>query len=154
MKQATLHIGTDQFGQSAAGLVYGGLHIQLDERRFPDLGWTDFIVVVLAWWCRALARVLEGEGRPVEVRFMEGPYLAMVGPASDQTLRLELVEAGKSRRVLCEADVLRDPLVKSVLASAESTIVECRKRGWWSKDADELVDALAALKRKGVRLMN
>jgi len=85
---------------------------------------------------------------------MEGPYLAMVGPASDQTLRLELVEAGKSRRVLCEADVLRDPLVKSVLASAESTIVECRKRGWWSKDADELVDALAALKRKGVRLMN
>jgi hypothetical protein len=83
---------------------------------------------------------------------MEGPYLAMIGPAGGQTLRLELVKAGKSRRVLCEADVLSDPLVKSVVASAESTIMECRKRDWWSKDADELVDALATLKRKGLRL--
>lgn len=154
MKDATIHVGTERLGQTAAGLVYGGLHIQLDERRFPDLGWTDFVVVVLAWWCRALARVLEGEQSPVEVRFMEGPYLVMIGPMSGQTLRLELVEAGKNRRVLCEADVLSDPLVKSVLASAESTIAECRKRDWWSKDADELVDALAVLKRKGVRSMN
>lgn len=154
MKQATLHIGTDRFGQSTAGLVYGGLHIQLDEQRFPDLGWTDFVVVVLAWWCRALATVLEGEETPIEVRFMEGPYLAMIGPASGETLRLELVEAGKSRRVVCEGDVLSDPLVRSALASAESTIVECRKRNWWSKDADELVDAIATLKRKRVRSMN
>lgn len=154
MKQATIHIGTDRFGQSAAGLVYGGLHIQLGERRFPDLGWTDFVVVVLSWWCRALARVLEGEGNPVEVRFMEGPYLVVIGPASGQAFHLELVEAGKSRRILCETDVLIDPLVKSVVASAELTIVECRNRDWWSNDADELVDALAALKRKGVRLMN
>lgn len=154
MKQARLRIGTERFGQSAAGLVYGGLHIQLGEQEFPDLSWTDFVVVVLAWWCRALARVLEGEGSPVEVRFMEGPYLAMIGPAKDQTLHLELIEAGKSRRVLSEADVLSDPLVESAIQSAELTIVECRKRDWWSKDADELVDALATLKRKGVRLMN
>jgi hypothetical protein len=154
MKRATVHIGTDRFGQSAAGLVYGGLYIQLDEQNFPDLGWTDFVVVVLAWWCRALTRVLEGEGSPIEVRFMEGPYLAVIGPASGETLRLALVEAGKSRRIFCEGEVLSDPLVKSVLASAELTIVECRKRDWWSKDADELVDALATLKRKDVRLMN
>ncbi len=154
MKQATIQIGTDRFGQSATGLVYGGLHIQLDDRKFPDLGWTDFVVVVLAWWCRALARVLDGERSPIEVRFMEGPFLAVLGPASSQTLRLELVEAGKSRRVICVADVLSDPLINSVLASAESAIAECRKRDWWSKDADELVDALASLKRKGVRLMD
>jgi hypothetical protein len=85
---------------------------------------------------------------------MEGPYLVVIGPASGQAFHLELVEAGKSRRILCETDVLIDPLVKSVVASAELTIVECRNRDWWSNDADELVDALAALKRKGVRLMN
>jgi hypothetical protein len=154
MKQATIHIGTDRLGKSAAGLVHGGLHIQLDEQRFPDLAWTDFVVVVLAWWCRALERILEGEGNPVEVRFMEGPYLATIGPLNGNSLRLGLVEAGLRPRVLREADVLTDPLVNSVVDAAALAVAECRKRDWWSKDADELVDSLAALKRTSLRMRN
>jgi len=151
MKQAMLHIGTERLRQSSNGLVYGGLHIQLDEQRFPHLAWTDPVVVTLAWWCRALARVLQGEREPVEVRFFEGPYLAIVGPMNGNALHLELVEDGQGRHVLREADVLTDPLVGSVVDAAALAIAESRKRHWWSKDADELVDALAALRRAGLR---
>lgn len=154
MKHATMNFGTDKFGRSAAGLVYGGLHVRIDEQRFPHPGWTDFVVVVLAWWCRALTKVIEGQRHPVEARFMEGPYLAMVGPLNGDSLRLELVEAGMKRRVLYEADVLSEPLINSVIAAAEAAISECRNRDWWSKDTDELMDAVSALKRKGMRSVN
>jgi len=145
-----MNLSRSGFAQSVAGLVYGGPHIQLDEQRFPNLGWTDLIVVVLAWWCRALARTLEGEREPIEVRFMEGPYLAMIGPANGDAMHLELVEAGLVRRVHGEADVLSELLITSVLIAAATAVAECKRRDWWSMDADELVDAMTALKRKHI----
>jgi hypothetical protein len=154
MKHAVIELSSERFGRSEAGLVYGGLHLKVDEQRFPDSRWTDFVVVLLAWWCRALARVIEGAREPVEVRFMEGPYVVMIGPMHGHSVRLKLVDAGLKRRVRYEADVLIDPLVESLLAAAGKLVVECRTRDWWSKDADELVDAMAVLKRASIRIVN
>src|SRR5689334_14488413 len=102
MTQATLVLSDDGFGRSAAGLVYGGLCVQVGELQFPDSRWTDLVVVVLAWWCRALSRLLSGEREPVEVRFMEGPYLAEIGPIRARSIRLRLIEAGLHRRIRLE----------------------------------------------------
>ncbi len=73
MTQATIVIANDRFGRSDAGLVYGGLFIQLDELRFPDARWSDFVVVILAWWCRALSRLLTEIGRQSKYDLWRGP---------------------------------------------------------------------------------
>lgn len=154
MKQATLILADDGFGRSAAGLVYGGLRVQVGEFQFPDLRWTDFVVVVLAWWCRAMSRLLAGEQGPIEVRFMEGPYLAEIGPKNAQSTHVKLIEAGLRRRLCFEAEVPVHILIDSVLSAAARALAECKARGWWSEDADELADAMQALQREKSRTVN
>lgn len=148
MSEATIHLAEDGFGQSAAGVVYGKLTLNVDGLHFPDPRWSDFVVVVLRWWCAALVRLLRTESGPIEVRFMEGPYLAELGPLQGRSLRLVLIEAGLKRCVLCQSDVEVGPLVKSVLSAAERTLAECRKRDWWSKDADELAEMRQQLQQE------
>ena len=154
MKNATINLGRNEFGQTEGGLVYGGLHVQIEDVRFPDARWTDFVVVVLAWWCRALARVLEGEKGPVKVRFMEGPYLVNVGPMAEDSIRLELVEAGLKPYIRYDGDVSSSHLIESLLSAAVSTLSECKAHSWWSSDADELAEAMSTLRRKSGRTVN
>ena len=154
MIEATISVSNDGFGRSAAGLVYSGLYVQVGEQTFPNARWTDFVVIVLAWWCRALARLLAGETGPIEVRFMEGPYLVEIGPTSDGAVHLRLLEAGLKGRVQYQADVSSDPLIDSVLSASERTLAQCEERGWWSSDADELTDAMKALHGRRLKLVN
>jgi hypothetical protein len=122
--------------------------LQVDDFHFPDPKWSDFVVVLLAWWCAALARIFRGESAPIEVRFMEGPYLAELGPLDGGVLQLTLVEAGLKRYVLGRSDVELGPLVESVISAAERTLSECRKRNWWSRDANELAESMRQLQRE------
>ena len=154
MTQATIVLANDGFGRSDAGLVYCGLFIQLDELQFPDARWTDFAVVVLAWWCRALSRLLAGERSAIEVRFMEGPYFVEVGPTSGHFIHLELIESGLNRRVLRRAEVPYDALVDSLLLAAARVLAECKARDWRDGDTDELADAMGALKQERLRTIN
>jgi hypothetical protein len=154
MTEATLVLANDGFGRSAAGLVYGGLYLQIDQFQFPNPRWTDFVVVVLAWWCRALSRLLAGESAPVEVRFMEGPYLAEIASENMERVHLKLVDAGLNRRVRLEVQVSADVLIDSVLAAATRALAECKVRGWWSHDASELADAIKALQRETLKTKN
>jgi len=154
MTQATINLAKGELARSAAGLVYGGLFVQIDEIQFPNSQWTDFVVIVLAWWCRGLSQLLGGEREQIEVRFMEGPYLAEIGPRTGPLLHLALIEAGLSRRIRREADVATDELVDSVLSAAMRVLAECKTRSWWSDDADDLADAARGLQREKLRLIN
>ncbi len=148
MTQATMNLSGNRFGKSAAGLVYAGLCLQVDDFQFPDPQWTDFVVVVLAWWCGALSRLLGGERGPIEVRFMEGPFLVELGPVDQELVHLVLVEAGLKRRICLDAEVDARPLIRSVLSATEKTLAECRSRNWWSDDADKLSAASNALRQR------
>ena len=134
------------FGRSAAGLVYAELSLHVDELRFPHPQWSDFVVVVLTWWCDALHRLLAGEQAPIEVPFMEGPYLAEIGPIEQELVRLVLVEDRMDREVCWETDVDAGALIR-VLSAAQRTLAECRTRSWWSVDADRLQAAKDALRQ-------
>lgn len=142
-----MNLSGSGFGRSAAGLVYAELCLHLGEVQFPEPRWTDFVVVVLTWWCEALRRLLAGEREPIEVRFMEGPYLVEIGPTDHGLVHLVLVEARLKRIIRCEADVDARAFIRSVLSATDRTIAECRTRGWWSDDADKLVDARDAMRK-------
>lgn len=141
-----IRIGDGEFGRSAAGLVYGGISLVVGETTFPDLRWTDFVVVVLTWWCRALQRILRGDPEPIEVRFMEGPYLVELQLTRPGFVQIALVEAGLRRRVNTQVEVEIAPLVESLLGASDRTLLECRNRSWWSPDADELLKEVVELK--------
>ena len=151
MKEAKLILDREDFSRSKSGHVHGRLFVQFEELQFPDASWNDFIVVVLGWWCRACCRLLAGEEESLEVPFMDGPYRVHLGPHSGQLIHLELIEDRSSRRVWCQAEVSIGVLFDSVVAAAESAVLECQTRGWSSRDADELADALKSLHRARLR---
>jgi hypothetical protein len=147
MTQAMMNLSGRRFGRSAAGLVYAELSLQVGELQLPDSRWTDFVVVVLTWWREALHRLLAGEREPIEVRFMEGPYLVDIGPIDQDRVHLVLVEAQLKRKICREAEVDARALIRSVLSAADKTLAECRMRGWWSDDADKLVAASSSVRQ-------
>jgi hypothetical protein len=138
MTQATIEARGRRFGQAGSGLVWAEITLQVDGEYFPDPEWTDFIVVVLGWWCGALVEILRGAQGPIDVHFMEGPYLAELRQLSGQSLRLTLVEDAVTRRVVREDDVDLAPLVQSVLSAADQILTECEQREWWSADETNL----------------
>jgi hypothetical protein len=154
MTVATLQLVVEKFGRSDAGLVYGEVSLEVDGFSFPDPKWSDFVVVVLKWWCDALTRILRGDSGLIEVRFMEGPYLAELAAVNERALQLALIEAGLQRRILSRTVVETAPLVESVLFAAQRTLDECRNRGWLSRDADELAEARRQLQREGSAKLN
>jgi hypothetical protein len=152
MTGASLNLSGEGFGRSAAGVVYAELSLHVGELKFPHPQWSDFVVVVLTWWCDALRRLLEGEHGPIKVSFMEGPYSAEIGPVEQNLVHLVLARdvfvKNQVRRDIClETDVNTRALIRSVLSAAERTLRECTTRGWWSSDADKLRAARDSLRQ-------
>jgi hypothetical protein len=148
MTRAAIHLGDGVFGNSAKGLGFGEISLHVGELTFPDSSWTDFVVVVLTWWCSALFRLLAGEPKPIEVRFMEGPYLVMLGPLNGDVVHLVLVEDRWKREIRGETDVDTRILIRSVLSAADIALMECKSRSWWSDDADKLLAARDELRQE------
>jgi hypothetical protein len=144
---ASVQIDVESLTRSASGTVHGKLLLQIEEVSFPHPEWTDFVVVVLGWWCDAACRLYGGAREPIEVRFMEGPYLAELRSAPAQRWQVNLIEDGLlGRRVHHRSDVDAAPLMQSLLVASEEILEACKTRGWWSADADNLVSASRGLR--------
>jgi len=148
MQQARISIGKDVLGRSAAGLVYTKLSLEVNGLSFPHAEWTDFAIVVLSWWCAAALRLLEGQSGPVEVSFMDGPFLVEVRPISREIWHLALVENGLRPAVKYSASVESNPFVESILHASKLVLQICQDYSWWSSDAEALASAAAALREK------
>jgi len=154
MHQAVIRIGDREFGRAESGLVYCEISLVVDGICFPDSRWTDFAVVVLAWWCQALLRLLRGESGRIEVDFMEGPYLVELQRAGPGLVLLSLVEAGLERRVEKRVEAEAFSLAQSVVAASDRVLLECKTRNWWSVDADKLHGSFTELSQVLRRTVN
>lgn len=139
---------SDVLSCTAAGAVYGNISVRVNGLSFPDAHWTDFVVIVLNWWCQAVLRLVRGEKGPVEVRYMEGPFLVEISAPASEVWHMALVNAGLTRRVLHRTDIEASSLVSSILEASDRTIATCRRQSWSSTDLDELVAAVGSLRKE------
>lgn len=136
-------VSREGWGRSSTGLVYGGVFVQVGDLVFPSNDWTDFVVVVLSWWCRALSRILAGESMPIEIRFMEGPYSVEISSANRAILLM--LKSGANASIQHQIEVTPGPLVDSVVLAAMQVSRKCREQGWCSDDLKELEGAMLFL---------
>src|SRR5688572_3706114 len=69
------------------GSIAGVVSVRGIDRCFPSGDWSDFPVVILAWWLEPVSRILEGKSNFWECRFMDGPLiLRLVQQAGDSWL--------------------------------------------------------------------
>ena len=146
-----LMIETQSLALGANGAVTGAIWLRGRERGvesdFPELGWSDFPVAVLASWLPALRR-LASDGEGAACHFMDGPYHFAVSPAEPGRWRVSCFE-DRTRSTRDERPVqlwLTEPaaFIASVTRGARAVLSHCDARGWWNRDTEELRRSLEA----------
>ena len=107
-----LKVSLESLEQLAHGRVDGGIHLQLDDAKFPSGDWADFVAVVMSFWCDGLAKTFAEPEQAVEVRFMEGPFVVRLGPITSTKMLVSLIDSGSSSAVIDSAEVFLEALMQ------------------------------------------
>lgn len=135
---ARLELDTTTAGRSLNGLVHAGLVLRVNGMAFPTERWTDFVLVVLTSWAEAAIKLVRDSASPVDVHFMEGPFVVRLDVASPTHWRLKILEDGLITHVRHDAEIEAGPLVESILSSSASILAYCEDHGWESRDRESL----------------
>jgi hypothetical protein len=113
------------------------------QADFPEVGWSDSVVAVLAAWLpelQRLARTVPATGASETCRFKEGPYRVSVDVDRPGVWRLRCAEerthgaAGSGPEWLTDSGAF----IGSITRAASLVLGYCDTRGWWSTDTESL----------------
>jgi hypothetical protein len=128
-----------------SGNPIGEIWLRLDDVSFPEEGWTDFVVVVLNWWADAAADLLEGDRRPRDIDFMEGPFLVRLRSLDDSLWEVALVtrrETSQSAQILF---LDGRAFARRILSTVRRILRQCEANGWITRDTELLRTRAARL---------
>ena len=74
--------------RSAMGSITGLIFLRSPSGAFPQEQWSDFSVVILAWWIDGLTEVVDKQKHSFEGMFMDGPYAFRVESNNGRTGQL------------------------------------------------------------------
>ena len=149
MIDARLIVDAETFRPGGVGPATGGVWLKAGSVVFPLVGWNDFVVVVVEAWAAALLRLLGGSSDREVVHFMDGPYRVELTACSKGEVTLRAIH--DRREVACvRASVV--PLLESILAGGDATLLACRRHEHSSADVDRLGVDLPVLRRQMMRL--
>jgi len=112
--------------------------VQLAGTPFPSADWTDFVVVVLGWWCESLAMIAEEPTQARDVRFMEGPFLVKLVPIADSRILVSPVDTSAAVAATGTIEVALASLMRTTLKASREILDACGARGWSSRDIEQL----------------
>ena len=150
-----VHLGATNIGRTAHGAIVGPIWIGASEPgvAFPEVGWSDFPVVLLGTWIPALRR-LSVRGRAAECHFMEGPYRFVVSAAGAGIRSVACFETRETPSVanaVTEWHTSADMFLESAVAAGRAMLGYCDAREWWDDDTTRLREALAFTDPEGAR---
>lgn len=133
--------------QSPSGAILGNVYVELDSRPFPDVGWSDFVVVILCWWIDRLAALTRGQKTAV-LSFMDGPFEVRASDYDGTTAEIELVRRGTRSTTLAVARINTLTLLSSIELVAADVIAVCDPHSW---DSDALERLRESVRRERVQ---
>ena len=142
----TLERGADGAVSGRVWLRDGNSETQAD---FPEVGWSDSPLALLAAWTAELhrfARATPATGDVATCRFIDGPYSFTVVAERPEVWRIACREErtagagnpGPSWRTD------RASFLRSLDRAARAVLAFCDARGWWSADSETLRRRLEA----------
>ncbi len=121
-------------GRAITSVVY----LDFDGVGFPDVGWSDFVVVISGWWIEALERFQRGRLQQVELRFMDGPYWIEVVRGDGGTVALRCVEDRRGMGVVHEERMGLAELIREVRTLVVDVASACVRGGIDSDDVAKI----------------
>jgi hypothetical protein len=151
VESVTVVVEPSALERNGSGNILGPIRLHSDApankvKDFPEHGWTDFVVVILAWWLEELRKLRQGEAK-VFCRFMDGPLGFRVTCENSGTYRIDCVEERLSGETAHASWTTSKGGFESALVAAGSEVLlECGRRNWESRDIDTLRNAVRAVR--------
>lgn len=107
---------------------------------FPEEGWSDFPVVILAWWIEGLAGLVAGRERSFQGHFMDGPFAFVLERGAGAAGRIAW---GENRTHVSVGIVEVASLLRSAVTAGRQVAQECQARQWSNRDLETLERVIA-----------
>lgn len=120
--------------------IAGKIHLEGPTGCFPEEGWFDFPVVILAWWVEGLSAVASGSSRSFEGAFMDGPFAYSVKAGEGRLFQIAWGERGHLSAV---GVVNVSALLASAVEAGKQVVESCHSRGWQSSEVQALEKILS-----------
>ena len=141
-----IRFAADTLERSQRGSIVANIWWEGGFGTFPDVGWSDFAVVIVGWWANAALSLVEGTATSGRLDFMDGPFHAMASVVDEQRWRIEMIHHGKNT---CEHDIEVAPkLLLSEIWMVGSQVLEaCRRNQWLGDDISRLIKSMNKITR-------
>jgi hypothetical protein len=115
------------------------------QADFPEVGWLDSPVPLLASWIselQRLSRTVPARGTVASCHFQGGPYFFTVTARSDQAWVIQCFEARDDARKpappLHTWKTGSATFLASAVRAARAVLAQCDMRGWWDDETERL----------------
>jgi hypothetical protein len=146
-----LVVDTATLAKTPRGTITGAVWLRdgdaYAQADFPEVGWSDSVVAVLAAWLpelQRLARTIPATDANADCHFLDGPYLVTVRVERPGVWRLRCTER-RTHGAASEGPEWRTDsgiFLASVTRAATTVLGFCDTRGWWSTHTEALRRAL------------
>ncbi|MBV9266672.1 MAG: hypothetical protein JO061_10940 [Acidobacteriaceae bacterium] len=130
------------------GPATAGIWLTSNGSHFPMIGWNDFVVVVLGWSVAAVLRLLQNDSASERIHFMDGPYAVEISRVPSGRFQLRMFAGPNGGREVAKGEAQVRQFIDELSTQSRRLLDECRLRGWWSPDAEELESHLQKLNRE------
>ncbi len=135
MRLFSVHVDRNTLSQSRNGQIAGRISIGFGESYFPELTWSDAVVVILATALKTIDRLCSEGGAKESVAFFDGPF----------RMTFEVQGRGRLRIDAIHRDIVRwsesfdvVEVQREFLEAARDVGAECKRRSWTSPEVREL----------------
>ena len=135
-----IEVDATSLRRSQGGLITGTVAIRVGGRHFPDHEWSDFVVVVLGWWCSEFAKLMNRRRGEGVFAFMDGPYEVRVSLAEAGIVGVEFFRDDRpvGGRMLATLEAVQ----RAMMSASRQVLDACRAREWDEADVRTLDRAL------------
>ena len=140
---ATVIASTESLEVTPAGSIVGPIWLGhgASGSAFPEQGWSDFSVALLAAWIPSLQRLMR-RGEAAECYFMEGPYHFVATSRGSQHWSIACFERRDADvrvgNAVLELEATPAEFLGSAITTAKALLGYCDARGWWNDDSERL----------------
>jgi hypothetical protein len=151
LPRVELVVEPETLERTALGTIAGHIWLRDGDAAaqgdFPEVGWPDQPVALLAAWVPALQRLSRSvpAGEEITCAFVEGPYAFSVRAEGLGRWRLRCFErrsGASADRAVQEWLTDSAHLLASALRAGRAALARCDARGWWGPETEALRRAL------------
>lgn len=114
--------------------IVSTIYLEIDEKVFPDIEWTDFSIVILHWWNEEFIKQVSGKEKG-RYEFMDGPFYFELTSNSSDVYSLSIFEE-KAYHVdeIFKTNISKHNFFSTLLKASDKILTTCKEVRYENND--------------------